>query len=323
MSESIDVEARLHSLVGREYGRVYGWDPVNQPMIRHWCDAMGNQNPLYRDAAFAAASSHKGPVAPPSMLQVWTMENIFGQRTPESVTDSPYEAVALLNGNGYPAIVAVNSEQEYARYPRVGELISYTSALEAVSERKVTALGEGYFVTVLITFDSAAPGAELEPLGTMRFRLFVYRAHTVAKPVAAATAGEPQKILRPRPGISADNQFFWDGVQRHQLLIQRCADCNALRHPPGPSCPSCHSMRWDTVQASGRGVVHSYVVMHYPEVPPFEYPLPIVLVELEEGTRLVAGLRGVAREDIRIDMPVHVDFEQVDEELVLPIFRPL
>ena len=318
------LETRLQALVGREYGRVYGWDPVNQPMIRHWCDAMGNRNPLYTDPAAAAKSVHGGPVAPPSMLQVWTMENLYGERAAGSATDSPYAAVHMLNENGYPAIVAVNSEQEYLRYPSHGELISYTSMLEAVSERKTTALGEGYFVTVLISF-SAGPvsRASVEPVGTMRFRLFVYRAHERAAAAAdnGAPAAAPAKPLRPRPATSADTQFFWDGLKQRKLLIQRCADCGELRHPPGPACPSCHSLRWDSIEASGRGRIYSYVVMHYPEVPPFEYPLPIVLVELEEGTRLVAGLSGVKPADIRIESEVQVDFEQVDDDLILPVFR--
>lgn len=316
-----DIESRLHALVGVEYGRVFGWDPVNQPMIRHWCDAMGNRNPLYTDAAQAGASVHGAAVAPPSMLQVWVMEGLEGKRAPGSTTDSPFEAVTLLNENGYPAIVAVNSEQEYLRYPRLGESISYTSQLEAVSERKATALGEGYFVTVLMTF---AAGADYETIGSMRFRLFVYRAPEQTRPAAPAAAGGAlPKPQRPRPGMSADTQFFWDGLREQRLLIQRCADCGRLRHPPGPACPTCHSLRWDTLQASGRGHIYSFVVMHYPELPPFEYPLPIALVELEEGTRLVAGLQDIAPADVRIDMPVQVVFQTVDDDLVLPVFRPL
>src|SRR5690606_40257618 len=46
-----------------------GRDPVNAPMIRHWCEAMGDANPAYT-----------GPdaVAPPTMLQVWTMGGLSG-----------------------------------------------------------------------------------------------------------------------------------------------------------------------------------------------------------------------------------------------------
>src|SRR5690606_8865375 len=142
-------------------------------------------------------------------------------------------------------------------------------------------------------------------------RLFVYRAHERPKAASAeSTPAAVSKPLRPRPAMSADTQFFWDGLKQRRLLIQRCADCGVLRHPPGPACPHCHSLGWDTVEASGPGRIHSFVVMHYPEVPPFEYPLPIVLVDLEEGTRLVAGVSGVKPADIRIDAEVEVDFEQ-------------
>lgn len=92
----------------------------------------------------------------------------------------------------------------------------------------------------------------------------------------------PVAAKRPLPGISDDTRFFWDGARAHgKLLIQRCKGCGELRHPPGPVCPSCHSFEWDTVESSGRGTVYSFVVMHYPEVAPFDHPNPIVLVELE------------------------------------------
>ena len=78
----------------------------------------------------------------------------------------------------------------------------------------------------------------------------------------------------------------------------------------------------ESVEASGRGTVHSFVVAHHPPIPPFEYPNVIALVELEEGTRLVSQLAGVGPDDVRIGMPVQVEFEQVDEDLVLHRFRP-
>ncbi len=84
----------------------------------------------------------------------------------------------------------------------------------------------------------------------------------------------------------------------------------------------CGSLEWDTVESSGRGTVYSYVVVHYPQVPSFEYPLPIGLIELEEGTRLVANLDGVELHAIRIGMPVQATFVDYDEELSLPVFVP-
>jgi uncharacterized protein len=137
--------------------------------------------------------------------------------------------------------------------------------------------------------------------------------------VTDATATRP---LRPRPALTEDNAFFFDGTREGTLLIQRCASCYTLRHPPRPACAVCRSFEWDTVVASGRGTVYSYVVVHHPQVPAFDYPLPIAVVELEEGTRLVADLLGVAPKDVTIGMPVAVEFVAVDDELTLPMFRP-
>jgi uncharacterized OB-fold protein len=137
--------------------------------------------------------------------------------------------------------------------------------------------------------------------------------------VTEDTATRP---LRPRPALTEDNAFFFEGTRQQKLLIQRCRSCAVLRHPPRPACAVCRSFDWDTVESSGRGRVYSYVVVHHPQVPAFDYPLPIAVVELDEGTRLVADLVGVDSDDVRIDMPVTVEFVAVDDELTLPMFRP-
>jgi len=125
-----------------------------------------------------------------------------------------------------------------------------------------------------------------------------------------------------RPGITHDNRFFWDGLRERKLRIQRCAACHQLQHPPAPMCTGCHSFELGSIEASGRGTIHSFVVAEHPRIPPFDYPNVIVLVELEEGTRLVSRLRGVAPDDVAIGQPVMVDFERVDDELTLHCFRP-
>jgi uncharacterized OB-fold protein len=71
-------------------------------------------------------------------------------------------------------------------------------------------------------------------------------------------------------------------------------------------------MSWTAVEASGRGIVYSYVVVHHPPVPPFTYPNVVVLVELEEGTRVVANLVGLAPGDVRIGLPVRACFEELE-----------
>jgi uncharacterized OB-fold protein len=122
--------------------------------------------------------------------------------------------------------------------------------------------------------------------------------------------------------MTPDTQFFWDGLREHRLLIQRCASCGALRHPPRPMCPSCNSLRWDTIASSGRGTVHSFVMPQHPPMPFMEPGFIVALVELEEGTRLISNLCEVAPEDASIGMPVEVFFAKFDGGLVLHQFRP-
>jgi uncharacterized OB-fold protein len=76
------------------------------------------------------------------------------------------------------------------------------------------------------------------------------------------------------------------------------------------------------VESSGNGILYSFVVVHYPQVPAFEYPLPIGLVELEEGTRVVANLAEVATEYIEIGMALRAEFVDFDDDLSLPVFVP-
>ena len=130
--------------------------------------------------------------------------------------------------------------------------------------------------------------------------------------------------MRPRPSITLDNAFWFDGAKEHQLLIQRCASCGALRHPPRPRCDRVRLATSGTrVEASGRGTVYSFVVNHHPQVPAFDYPLPIALIELEEGTRLVADLVGI-EPDARSRSACRstVEWIEHDADLTLPAFRP-
>ena len=127
---------------------------------------------------------------------------------------------------------------------------------------------------------------------------------------------------RLAPSVTLDTQCFWDGVKEHKLLIQRCTECQALRHPPRPMCPKCNSVSWDTIEASGRGTVFSFVMPQHPPYPWFEYPYIVVLVDLDEGVRLVSNLCEISPDDVTIGMPVEVFYEHFDDGLVLPQFRP-
>ncbi|GES30807.1 OB-fold domain-containing protein [Streptomyces angustmyceticus] len=282
-----------------------GKDLVNEPMIRHWCEAVGDTNPAYR-----------GPdaIAPPTMLQAWTMGGLSGHADRSGAYD---ELSGLLDDAGYTSIVATDCEQEYLRPLRPGDRITFDAVIESVSERKTTKLGTGHFITTRM--DIRANG---EPAGTHRFRVLKY-APAVRNSRTAAGGRDPEtagrnpegagrnpetakaderppegderspeaggqsqasrrtegsgqaaRSRRPRPVVNRDNAGFWEGVAGHRLLIQRCTGCRTLRFPWLPGCNVCGAADWDTVEASGAGTVFSYVVMHHPPFPAFTVPEP-------------------------------------------------
>ena len=308
----------VRTYVGKQYGRVYAWDKVNSPMIRQWCELMGVNVQTNADGKV---------VAPPAMLQVWCMEGpVQNNYPPGSTTENPYEVLKLIESHGFSSTVAVNSELSFDRDVVEGEDLYYTTRLDSISEQKTTGLGTGYFVTLIMDYFSIkAKNGDDEKVGQLMFRVFKFRpaqVHTPA-PAAGGTEAAIPKIKRPAPGVSDDNRFFWEGVKQGKLLIQRCKSCGDLHHPPGPVCPKCQSFDWDTIESSGKGTVYSFVVMHYPEVPPFEYPNPVGLIELEEGVRLISQLIGVKPGDVKVGQKVQVEFVTFDGDLVLPQFRPV
>jgi uncharacterized OB-fold protein len=119
-----------------------------------------------------------------------------------------------------------------------------------------------------------------------------------------------------------DNVFWFDAAREGRLLIQRCVECENLRHPPGPACPVCRSFEWDTLESTRRGTLHSWTVIHHPQDPAFTYPLAVGLLDLAEGTRLVADIEGVAPEELRIGMEMEVVFGAHAHDETLPRLRP-
>jgi uncharacterized OB-fold protein len=130
-------------------------------------------------------------------------------------------------------------------------------------------------------------------------------------------------MKRSAPIVSPDDSFFWEGVAAGELRLQRCAGCNRLRMPPSPMCPSCHSLQWRVDRASGRGTVYSWVIpRHSPSNPDQEPPI-VVLVELEEGVRLVSNLCEVQPEAVHNGMAVEVCFPDFENGVRLHQFRPV
>jgi uncharacterized OB-fold protein/acyl dehydratase len=309
-SDSAQLLAEAASFVGGPPGELrVGRDPVNLPMVHHWCQALGDTNPAYLDEEWAAGSRRGHLIAPPGMLQTWTMDAPRG-----GAPGSNDEVMRRLDAAGYTSVVAVNYEHEYLRELRHGERVSVRSMAEDLSPEKKTALGVGVFTTV--KHEYTTDDGEVVGIGRMRLLKF--------KPPAKDTAPDkPALGTRAAIAVGRDNAYFWEGVDAGELRIQRCGGCGVLRHPPQPMCDRCGSTDQGYVVAAGTGTVYSHVTHHYPPLPGVQLPHTPLLVELDEGVRIVSELApGEDATKVQIGSAVRVAFEQVPgANRVLPVFR--
>ena len=331
---SDDLVSTLRGFIGIEGPVQVARHPVNGPAIADWCDAIGDDNPIYTSETAAAKSVHGGIVAPPATLDIWDRPGLPAQFKSGRPADDPRSKVTrLLEAAGYVGVVAVNSELEIVRYLRPGDVLQNVQSLEEISDEKQTALGIGHFVTTRhrYTTDSG------EHVGDLLFRILKFKPGTgTAPPTASEDKPKPPDSspeLRPRPAINHDNEALWEGYRRRELRIPKCNGCGVLVFPPTPRCAACGAFDMGYVVASGRGVVYSSVAVHYPKVPGFSYPLSVAVIELDEGTRLVSNIVGIPADKVWIGMRVEVEWVDSHPALVegatdsrgpvtIPVFRP-
>jgi uncharacterized protein len=129
---------------------------------------------------------------------------------------------------------------------------------------------------------------------------------------------------KPLPYIHDETKPYWEAAKRHELKIKRCKTCGGYYFYPRDFCPACFSSDVEWTTASGRGTIYSYTVCHRP-APGFEEDVPysLVIVELEEGVRMMSTVVGCANEDLKIGMAVQVVFDDITEEVTLPRFEPV
>src|SRR5262245_52023320 len=122
--------------------------------------------------------------------------------------------------------------------------------------------------------------------------------------------------MRPIPEpLEELNKQYWAHCNEERLCFQCCASCGKWRHIPRPMCAACGSMDWEWKASSGRGKIFSWTVTRAPFHPMFAafVPYAVLLVELEEGVRMISGLKNCSVEEIQLDMPVEVIFERISE----------
>ena len=130
---------------------------------------------------------------------------------------------------------------------------------------------------------------------------------------------------KPIPIPDEASQPFFDGAKEQRLMIQRCTTCGAVMWPYKSRCDNClrPTVTWE--QASGKGTLYSFVLMHQIYHPGFaaEAPYVIAQVDLAEGLRILSTVVGCSHANLQIGMPLEVTFEAITDEVTLPKFKPM
>lgn len=311
-------EEKIRSYVGREIGPPKrGNDDVNEAMIRHWAEVMGDELGTYTDAEYAATTSKAGIIAPPAMLQAWSMEGYPMANNPAQ--DVQRELHNVFDEHGFTGVLGTNTSTEFYRDLKPGDQVIAHTVIDNISEQKATQRGIGYFVETVTTFTDQKG----EEVGKQVFRVLKFipnESNQVASAAEDDTPAIPTRIPSPR---GHDNGWWWDALEKdHSLRIQRCKSCQTLRHPPRPMCGECQSTEWDSIESTLEGELFSFTTLHYPKVPGYDYPCTVGVISLAEGTRIVANVVDIDFNDVKIGMKLKGTVEQVDEKTVLPMFRP-
>lgn len=134
--------------------------------------------------------------------------------------------------------------------------------------------------------------------------------------------GVEEALKKPLPTPDGDSQPMWDGFKEGKLLLQHCGDCGHVQYYQQGICRNCQSPNLQHQKASGRGVIHSYSVVHRAPGPAFrdDVPYAVLLVELEEGPRMISRLVGQDFDSLDFDLPVRLETIKVSDELFLPYF---
>jgi uncharacterized OB-fold protein len=127
------------------------------------------------------------------------------------------------------------------------------------------------------------------------------------------------RVVPDPVGLNAE---FYAHAATGTLHFQRCDDCATWRHPPRFLCAGCGSDRWSWQASSGRGRVFTWTVTHRQFDPAFEPPYAIVVVETDEGVRVVGAPRDLEPSDLALDLPVDIVLDPVTDTIALLTFRP-
>jgi len=205
-------ELDLKALTGKRVGPYLSYNPVSRVQIWQWCSAMGDNNPLYLDDNYRASTEFDRVVAPPAMMQMWSMRDVRMEYAPGSTDAPPYEALDTLKAHGFPGNVAVSYDITFHRYLLEGDRTHHYTTTVSISDIKDTALGRGYFVTERVEYLDQDEALFAEALITY----FQYQPAASNENVGAHSVGDCSPPLSPTEW--APTGVRWDELTEGQAL---------------------------------------------------------------------------------------------------------
>ena len=127
---------------------------------------------------------------------------------------------------------------------------------------------------------------------------------------------------KPLPILDPGSQPFWSALQEGRFLLKTCRSCGKAHFYPREVCPHCFGADLEWREASGRGTIYSYTIAVRPAGPMFEADAPyaVILVDLDEGPRMMSRVVARDREGLRIGARVRLEPVAETDGFKLPFF---
>lgn len=134
-----------------------------------------------------------------------------------------------------------------------------------------------------------------------------------------------EAVTKPVPIPDSISAPFFDGARQGRLMLQCCGACGKWSFPVRERCPHCFAAKLEWRQASGRGTLYTFAIMHQVMNSGFAGAVPynIAQIDLEEGVRMTSNVVGIPNNALKIGMKLEAIFEDVGQDVSLPKFRPV
>ena len=129
---------------------------------------------------------------------------------------------------------------------------------------------------------------------------------------------------RPIPTPDEASAPFFKAAKEGTLLLKYCPNCERYFGPERDICDICFNYQLEWRPSAGKGEVYTFIIMHQITNPAFanEVPYNVLTVELDEGPRIKSNMVGIPDSEIKVGQRVEAVFEDVNDEVAIPHFKP-